>query len=136
MSADLLTYGIYALFALGGLAVFFALPQEGRWPRRTGAVLGVAALAGLLALPASRFALPGDTQTWFYLCSAVAVFGAARVITHTRPIYSVIYFVLVVVAVAGLALLQAAEFRRRPRHYLRRRHHGHVRLRPHARAVR
>ena len=109
-SADTLSYLMYAVFALGGLGIYFALPQEGRWPKRTGLILSLAALVGLFVLLGRSFILPAGTDAYFYICAAIALFGAARVITHHKPVYSAAYFVLVVVAVAGLAVLADAEF--------------------------
>ena len=40
----------------------------------------------------------------------MAVFGAGTVITHPKPVYSALYFILVVLSVACLMILQAAEF--------------------------
>ena len=42
---------------------------------------------------------------YFSLFAAVAIYGAARVITHARPVYSAVYFVLVVITVAGMTVL-------------------------------
>jgi NADH-quinone oxidoreductase subunit J len=47
---------------------------------------------------------------YFWLFSAIAVFGALRVVTHRRPVYSALYFVLTVMASAGLFVLMWAEF--------------------------
>lgn len=110
MSGDTLAYALYALFALGGLGVFFALPQEGRWPKRAAPLLGIPALAGLLVLLGREFVPAGQHGFYFYLFAAVALYAAARVVTHPQPVYSAVYFVLVVVAVAGLMVLLAAEF--------------------------
>ena len=110
MSADVLAYTMYAVFALGGLGIYFALPQEGRWPRGLPWVLGLAGLAGFLVVFGRQFA-PGDGGGFYWiLFAAVAVFSAARVVTHRRPVYSAVYFVLGVLAVAGLLLLLSAEF--------------------------
>jgi len=40
----------------------------------------------------------------------MAILAATRVITHPKPVYSAIYFVAVVIAVAALLVLQEAEF--------------------------
>jgi NADH-quinone oxidoreductase subunit J len=42
--------------------------------------------------------------------SLIAAGAAVRVITHARPVYSALYFVLVVLAVSGLLLMLHAEF--------------------------
>jgi len=42
--------------------------------------------------------------------SALALLASLRVITHPKPVYSAVYFVGVVLAVAGVLVLQEAEF--------------------------
>jgi NADH-quinone oxidoreductase subunit J len=49
-------------------------------------------------------------SVYFWIFSAIAIFGAVRVITHPRPVYSALYFVLSVLASAGLFILLWAEF--------------------------
>ena len=61
-------------------------------------------------------ALTPDLQTgfadavFFWVFAAVAVASALRVVTHPRPVYSALYFVLTVFASAGLFVLLQAEF--------------------------
>jgi NADH-quinone oxidoreductase subunit J len=110
MSTDLSALFMYGIFALGGIGVYFALPQEGRWPGRAAVVPGLAALAGFLVLLGLQFA-PGDGGGLYWvLFAGIAVFAGTRVVTHDRPVYSAIYFVVVVLAVAGMLLLLSAEF--------------------------
>src|SRR5688500_18822765 len=47
---------------------------------------------------------------YFWIFSLIALGGAVRVITHPRPVYSALYFVLTVFATAGLFVLLMAEF--------------------------
>jgi NADH-quinone oxidoreductase subunit J len=49
-------------------------------------------------------------SVFFWIFSVVAIVGAVRVITHPRPVYSALYFVLTVFATAGLFVLLSAEF--------------------------
>ncbi len=104
-------YILYLLFALGGAAVYLLMPRpERRWTT-AGAGFGVAAVAGFLVLLATRGVATGGAASWyFYLFASIALLGASRVITHPKPVYSAIYFVLVVVATAALLVLQSAEF--------------------------
>ena len=88
-------YILYFVFTLGGAGVYLLLPKSGRPTTMAGGVLGVSALAMLLTLLATRVVSADDATVWFYPFAAVAVFGAARVITHPRPIFSALYFVLV-----------------------------------------
>ncbi len=103
-------YALYAIAALGAVGVYLVLPGTPRSPRLAGTVAASAALAALLILLGKNFALAGGTAVYFYIFSVVALVGAARVITHPRPVYSAVYFVLVVIAVAGLLVLLEAEF--------------------------
>jgi NADH-quinone oxidoreductase subunit J len=65
---------------------------------------------GLVVVLAARVVVPDATSFYFYLFASIAVVAAVRVVTHPRPIYSALYFVLVVLAVAALLVLQGAEF--------------------------
>jgi NADH:ubiquinone oxidoreductase subunit 6 (subunit J) len=49
-------------------------------------------------------------RAFFIIFAAIAVVAAVRVVTHPRPIYSALYFVLVVLAVTGLCVLATATF--------------------------
>lgn len=101
---------LYLVFALGGAAVYLLLPKRGRPQATAGALLGVLAAVGLLTVLAVRVMAHDATSVYFYLFAAIAVLGAVRVVTHPKPVYCALYFVLVVVAVAALLVLQRAEF--------------------------
>ena len=106
---DTLAYGLYGVFAIGGVGVYFALPRSGRSTRVAGGLLGLAAVALLIVLLAVR-AAPQDYPVFTYVFSAIALLAAGRVVTHPKPVYSALYFVLVVVAVAFLVVVKQAEF--------------------------
>lgn len=97
------------LVAMGGVGVYLALPRGRARVGRGALVLLLAAGAILIPLLSST-AGAGGRAGWFIGLSVIAVAGAIRMITHRRPVYSALYFVLVVVAVAGLVLLLGAEF--------------------------
>ena len=101
---------LYATFAFGAAGLYLLLPQPGRSRVMIGAVLGLGALVALLFLLAVQVMAPGPSAILFYVFAAIAVAAAARVISHPRPIYSALYFVLVVLAVAALLVVQQAEF--------------------------
>ncbi|MCG3136755.1 MAG: hypothetical protein HJJLKODD_00591 [Phycisphaerae bacterium] len=104
------TIAIYGLTALGAVAVYLLLPRAGRSARVAGTLLGLAALAGLVVLSLRSFAIPGSEDFYFYLLAVLALTSAAGVITQRKAVYSALYFVLTVVAVAGLVVLLEAEF--------------------------
>jgi NADH-quinone oxidoreductase subunit J len=101
---------LYLAFAAGGFGVYLMMPRPQRSMALVGGLFGVAALLGLLALVGSRLSGEAGASFYFYLFATIAVAGAARVVTHPKPVYSAIYFVLVVIAVAALLVLLHAEF--------------------------
>ncbi|MFQ5590843.1 MAG: NADH-quinone oxidoreductase subunit J [Phycisphaerae bacterium] len=103
-------YLLYCAVALGGAGVYLLLPKSGRSTKTAGGLVAASALVLLLTLFATRLATPGGTTVWFYVFSAVAAVAGARVITHPRPVFSALYFILVVLAVAALLVLLQAEF--------------------------
>ncbi len=103
-------YGLYIVFALGAAGLYFLLPRSGASKKKTGALLGVSAVIGLFAFLGSRSIPVESGKLYFYLFAALAILAAVRVITHPKPVYSAIYFVAVVIAVAALLVLLKAEF--------------------------
>lgn len=102
-------YILYGLCAIGAVGVCLALPRRGRSPQIVGALL--AALAGAGALAALALKNPTDLpDIYFYIFSAIGLGAALRVITHPRPVYAALYFVLTVIATGGLFLVLSAEF--------------------------
>ncbi|MCK4658404.1 MAG: NADH-quinone oxidoreductase subunit J [Phycisphaerae bacterium] len=101
---------LYMLFALGGVAVYLALPGGQRSARIAGLIFGLSAIAGFAVLAAGHLFGEDVSAVYFCILAAVAIFGAGKVITHPKPVYSALYFVLVVLAVAFLMVMQEAEF--------------------------
>jgi NADH-quinone oxidoreductase subunit J len=102
-------YILYTLCVLGAMGVCLALPRKGFSPQIFGAL--IAAAAGGLLFLVLGLRNPGSIpNVYFYVFSLVALGGALRVITHPRPVYAALYFVLTVIATAGLFLILSAEF--------------------------
>lgn len=111
---------LYIATVLGGLALLLIMPKRRGNVPALGALLGGAALGGTWLALASGVVgesvfdrLTGLTPmafTYYYVFSAIAIVAGVRVITHTRPVYSALWFVMVVLASAGLLLVLAAEF--------------------------
>ena len=99
---------LFVLCVIAAIGVILLLPgRREATLRRIGAVVLAAAgivFAALLARTA------GGMGAYFWIFAALAILGAIRVITHTRPVYSALYFVLTVMASAGLFVLMWAEF--------------------------
>ena len=104
------------LCAAAGVATVMLLPSRREAPlRKVGGVV-LLAIALIFAALLVRWTAGsasgggGGMGAYFWIFSAVALVGAVRVITHTKPVYSALYFVLTVFATAGLFLLLWAEF--------------------------
>lgn len=104
---------ILILCLVAGVGTVLLLPGR-REPavRKIGGVVLLAAgliFAALLVRWAAN-SPGGGMGVYFWIFTVIALVGAVRVITHRRPVYSALYFVLTVFATAGLFLLLWAEF--------------------------
>jgi NADH-quinone oxidoreductase subunit J len=104
---------ILVLCLAAGVATVLMLPgrREAPWAK-IGAVVALAVgliLAALLVRYVSALN-NGGMGAYFWVFSGIAVVGALRVVTHPRPVYSALYFVVTVMASAGLFVLMWAEF--------------------------
>lgn len=106
---------------LGAVSLVLMMPRPGRNLRILGALCAVAALGGAWLAVALRgnlleqlleetLGLPSVAFAYYYLFSFIAIAAAVRVITHSRPVYSALWFIMVVLASAGLLLVLSAEF--------------------------
>jgi NADH-quinone oxidoreductase subunit J len=100
---------LYLLIALGGVGVWLALPRRGTNPQAIGGLIAAAA-GGLVVLFLSIAAKDHLPNIYFYIFAAVALGGGLRVVTHPRPVYAALYFILTVLATAGLFVILSAEF--------------------------
>jgi NADH-quinone oxidoreductase subunit J len=99
------------LCLVAGVGTVMLLPSRREASYRTmGAVVLLVAALIFVALLVRWTAGTGGMGAYFWIFSAVALVGAVRVVTHTKPVYSALYFVLTVLATAGLFLLLWAEF--------------------------
>jgi len=86
------------------------LPKVEQRQTTAGAVLGILSVIALLVMLVTQVIVPDSQWGYFVVFATIAVLAATRVITHPKPVYCALYFVLVVVAVAALLILQQAEF--------------------------
>lgn len=103
---------LYGCLVLGGLGVVVALPRRGVNPQLIGAlVAGLAAGVVILALTVQGLRSgEGLANISFYVFGVIALGASLRVITHPRPVYSALYFILSILASAGLYVILSAEF--------------------------
>jgi NADH-quinone oxidoreductase subunit J len=108
-SAPLLSPVLILLLCLfAGIATVFMLPGHREMTlRKVGGVIFVA--VGLI-FAASVVGSAGSGALYFWIFSAIALGGAIRVVTHSKPVYSALYFVMTIFASAGLFVLLEAEF--------------------------
>ena len=101
---------LYSAAALGAVGVGLALPRRRRGLEFIG-LLFAAVAAGAVVLAMSLAAGVERMPTvFFYAFAAVGLGAALRTITHPRPVYSALYFIMTIIATAGLFLLLSAEF--------------------------
>ena len=95
--------------AIGGLGLCVAMPRRRVNPRVLGVVLGGLGIG--IVLVGLGLKNPDNLPNYnFYIFSAIMLGSALRVITHPRPVYAALYFVLTILASAGLYLILSAEF--------------------------
>jgi len=107
-------YALYAATVMGAVALYLMMPKRSLNLPKLGAIIGAASLGGLW-LYFSKALMAGlqiekSAIVFYYIFSAIAIAAAVRVIVNTRPVYSALWFVMVVLASAGLFLTLSAEF--------------------------
>lgn len=109
-----MSYALYIASAIGAVALLLMMPREKVGLGRIGALLGAATLGGLwLALAPhlpAQLGMERSAFAYYYIFSALSLLAAVRVITHTKPVYSALWFVMVVLSSSGLFLALDAEF--------------------------
>jgi NADH-quinone oxidoreductase subunit J len=100
---------VITALTLGGVGLYLAMPG-GRLNAGRAALIVLAGAAAALVTALARLPGASTPMGWFIALSLIGFWGAIRVITHRKPVYSALYFVLVAVAVSGLLLLAEAEF--------------------------
>jgi NADH-quinone oxidoreductase subunit J len=104
---------ILVLCVVAGVGTVLLLPSRREASiRKVGGVILLAAglIFSALLVRLTAGEAKGGMGPYFWIFSAIAILGAVRVITHSQPVYSALYFVLTVFASAGLFLLLWAEF--------------------------
>lgn len=118
---------LYIASVVGAVALLLIMPKRRLNLPLVGAVLGAATLGAVWLAIANLRLLPpvtdhglwywlpqgageGAALIYYYLFSAIAIVAGVRVVTHPRPVYSALWFVMVVCSTAGLFLTLSAEF--------------------------
>lgn len=102
---------LYVVCALGGVGVAMALPRRDAKLQIIGGVVFAAALGlAALALGLKASGAGGLPNLFFYPFAILGLGAAVRMVTHPRPVYSALYFILTIIASCGMYLLLSAEF--------------------------
>lgn len=119
MDAIINPFVLYGAIALGAIGVCLALPtssaRRGVSPQLLGALIAATA-AGLVIMFLTKQAhesvsgSSGAPVPFFYIFGLITLGSGLRVITHPKPVYAALWFIMVVIASAGLFLLLSAEF--------------------------
>lgn len=95
--------------AVGGVGLCLALPRRRVNPQVIGAVIGGLGIG--IVLLGLGLKNPDKLPNYnFYIFGIIAAGSALRVITHPRPVYAALYFILTILASCGLYLILSAEF--------------------------
>ncbi|MBC7773309.1 MAG: NADH-quinone oxidoreductase subunit J, partial [Pyrinomonadaceae bacterium] len=100
---------LYIGCALGALGVALAMPRRGVSPQVIGGLVAGGGF-GAMILAVSLMNIKHLPNINFYVFSLIAIGASLRVITHPRPVYSALYFILTILASSGLYVILAAEF--------------------------
>lgn len=105
----MIAFWLVLIVMLGGAGLLLAMPG-GRLNSGMAALLVLLGAAGAVAaLVLQQFGgLP--ERHWMIALAMIGLIGGVRVITHRNPVYSALYFILVVISVAGMLVLMNAEF--------------------------
>jgi NADH-quinone oxidoreductase subunit J len=99
---------IFILCLAAAIGVILLLPGRGDTPLRAAG--GVVLISSGIIFFATLAKLAAGVGAYFWIFSTIAILAAVRVITHPKPVYSALYFVLTVMSSAGLFVLMNAEF--------------------------
>lgn len=102
-------YLLFLGLLVAAIGVAIAIPRRRVNPQAIGAVVAGGGLGMiLLSLAISNpSALP---NLHFYIFGLIALGSSLRVITHPRPVYAALFFILTILSSCGLYVILAAEF--------------------------
>lgn len=126
LAEHLTPLAVYAASVAGAVAIVLMMPRRPRAGRLIGAILGAGALGGLWLVTTNAWGLLDANQqpklmhdlggvspgafVWYFIFSLIAIVAAVRVITHPKPVFSALWFVMVILATSGLLLMLNATF--------------------------
>lgn len=103
---------LFVALAIGGIGVALSVPRRRYHASLIGGIVAATGVGVLIvAMGASTLAEGGPLPNpFFHVLAIIALGSCLQVITHRRPVYAALYFILSILATSGLYLLLAAEF--------------------------
>ena len=102
----------YIATVVGALGLLLVLTARAQQARIGGGIIGLAGLAWLFVLAGE---LPGSVEgvaaeVFFLIFALIAIASAVQMVVQQRPVYSALFFVLVVMSVCGVLVMLEAFF--------------------------
>lgn len=101
---------LYLATLAGAVGLFLIMRPHRRTTRMVGTILGAGALAFLLVQILKSLSDDAPVPILEVVFGLGGIAGAVRMVTHPRPVFAAIWFVVVVVCSGGMFLLMNAEF--------------------------
>ena len=101
---------LYLASLAGAVGLFLIMRPHRRGTRLAGTIIGAGAIAFLMTQILRSLADDAMVPVLEVVFALGGIAGAVRMVTHPRPVFAAIWFVMVVVCSAGLFLLMDAEF--------------------------
>jgi NADH-quinone oxidoreductase subunit J len=101
---------LYLASLAGAVGLFLIMRPHRRGTRMIGTIIGAGAMAFLMTQILRSLADDAILPVLEVVFALGGIAGAVRMVTHPRPVFAAIWFVMVVVCSAGLFLLMGAEF--------------------------
>lgn len=101
---------LYLASLAGAVGLFLIMRPHRRATRLVGTIVGAGAIAFLMTQVLQSLADDAAVPVLEVVFGLGGIAGAVRMVTHPRPVFAAIWFVMVVVCSAGLFLLMGAEF--------------------------
>ena len=102
-------YLLFSGLVVAAIGVAIAIPRRRVNPQASGAVVAGGGL-GLVLLSLAVSNPDAIPNLHFYVFGVIALGSSLRVVTHPRPVYAALFFILTILSSCGLYVILAAEF--------------------------
>lgn len=102
-------YLLFIGLLIAGIGVVVGIPRRRVNPQAIGAVIAGGGL-GLVLISLALTNPDAIPNLFFYVFGVIALGASFRVITHPRPVYAALFFILTILSSCGLYVILSAEF--------------------------